>query len=312
MSTGCEEFDLEDGDEELLLQAWREVAYEDQLAASLGVRDDGKTRHAKPFDEKLHPRGQPDNAGEFVRKGDRTAESVATAEPPAVVAEPPSSKPWSTPEQRKLSLELYRDGKDAIDKWERGGGPLPDIAKKLRARKAEHFRQSLTSALSAMTATALERAKRSLVGGFHFHNDTGNLTQQYQLRYRTKQTYELAGWFDMRDGTIDVNGDPSTQAASEIYAHELAHAVDWARGEEQGGRFEFSSTAEWKDAWKQEIDTGHRGAELAGDYPPLSEYAWKDPGEGFAEFGRLVHNNRELAERKFPKCWEAWKKWGLV
>lgn len=247
----------------------------------------------------------------YADKGNRTAKSVATAEPPTAVSEPPADKPWSTPEQRKLSLELYRDGKDAIDRWERSGGKLPEEALNLRSRKADHFRSSLSQALSRMTATALERAKRSLPGGFRFHNDPGNVTQEYQVRYRTKRTDLLGGWFDHQDGTIDVNGDPSSGTAAEIYAHELSHAVDWSRTM-QGEGYECSSSGDWQDAWEREIDATEKTPLSDKPEVRLSEYARKDAREGFAEFGRLVYTDRERAEKDFPRCWDFWKQKGLV
>lgn len=69
MSAVGEDTDLSDDDVAILVECLREIRYEDQLMAALGVRDDDKTRHAMTFDPAKHPRGQPENRGEFAPKG---------------------------------------------------------------------------------------------------------------------------------------------------------------------------------------------------------------------------------------------------
>ncbi len=48
--------------------------------------------------------------------------------------------------------------------------------------------------------------------------------------------------------------------------------------------------------------------------PPakLTDYATTEKNEGFAEFGRAIILEPEMAEKKYPKCFELWKEWDLV
>lgn len=74
-------------------------------------------------------------------------------------------------------------------------------------------------------------------------------------------------------------------------AHAAAHALDNGT----------SDTAEWRDAWQEEISGGN-----------LTRYAASDRKEGFAEFGRLVVKNSASAREHFPQCWGVWESAGIV
>lgn len=95
-------------------------------------------------------------------------------------------------------------------------------------------------------------------------------------------------------GTSELMGANPTGAdvARHTYAHELGHAID-------GPDSELSNSAEWRSAWRIEVDfSGGKG-------PNLTNYARSNPSEGFAEFCRLVYSGDADAgeiQSKFPGC----------
>ena len=107
----------------------------------------------------------------------------------------------------------------------------------------------------------------------------------------------LKGAFD-REGVLHLDGGgvPYGRPArlEEFYGHELAHAID-------GLDHEFSSSREWKQAWKEEIE--HT------DF--LGYNARMKPSEGWAEFGAMVFSGTvSLKDVKdiFPDCLKFWRK----
>lgn len=80
-----------------------------------------------------------------------------------------------------------------------------------------------------------------------------------------------------------------------VYSHEFGHVID-------GPDLEISRSKEWQAAWKKEIVEGKS----------LSQYAESKSQEGFAEFHRLLFQDKKAAAEKFPMCYAVWKKWGLV
>ena len=95
-------------------------------------------------------------------------------------------------------------------------------------------------------------------------------------------------------GNDEISRRPLKQTG--ILAHEIGHVLDLGL---TGKR--ISETPEWEEAWDAEIsDTGNGAA--------LSVYGAQNPGEGWAEFTRLVLTKPDLAVRDFPKCWAIWRK----
>jgi len=112
----------------------------------------------------------------------------------------------------------------------------------------------------------------------------------------------VGGYYNARSGTLVVDGGWEDVEASEIYSHEIAHAIDGP------GRI-FSKTEEWTDAWAEEILEYETHEEF--DWR-LSEYATTSQTEGFCEYHRLFVKDPEKAKSDFPKCWDFLEKRGLV
>jgi hypothetical protein len=121
------------------------------------------------------------------------------------------------------------------------------------------------------------------------------------VRNRAAPELHLDGDFATPGAAGAHGGDQ--QAAAEVYAHELAHAIDGP------GNVASSSTL-WQRAYEAEI--GPRSDKGGG--PRLCRYAQTDQHEGWAEFGRLVYGGRVPlveVERQFPQCTYIWKSAGI-
>jgi hypothetical protein len=87
----------------------------------------------------------------------------------------------------------------------------------------------------------------------------------------------------------------STHVIHGVYAHEICHTLDEDT--------KHSRSKEWQSAWNDEI--------VKGKYAP-SGYSKTSPAEGFAEFGRCLVRDTDLAKKWFPKCYDYWKKQGWL
>ena len=137
----------------------------------------------------------------------------------------------------------------------------------------------------------------------------------------------ISGFCVKRDvGSVAKRGDVHVKISkdnpgvvSKNLAHEFAHSID------AGAK--HSGTQEWSAAWKKELlplkeyPLGDGDSYKAG---ALSDYARKSPGEGFAEFGRLMYSpgmrsdwdpiamkrtpvSQDELGSKFPECYKFWK-----
>lgn len=180
-----------------------------------------------------------------------------------------------------------------------------------------------TEALTRVVSNMPDEAAKHLKGvPIAFHESADGITneiligEEYGRNARAKvQEIVNAGQVmggvvvTMGDGTRRVLVDGGKEAhkgghglrhhASEYYAHELTHIVDYAR---DGGR--HSNTPEWQAAYDAELASGRH-----------TQYATISAMEGFAEFGRAVYSGQyELGKLKtnFPKCWAYFVANGLV
>jgi Phage Mu protein F like protein len=206
--------------------------------------------------------------------------------------------------------------------------------KQLRKQFAEHlgrakltdeqrgkYAQAMVHVLDQMSDTALERvSKHTQFVSFHgSHDDMNNHIVQHfnefpKLQASIKSGTKVGGLYVRRTGKNKVSGlvldgdAPSTDPgyntpASELYSHELMHAVD-------GPHLEISTSAEWQAAWQNEIVARKK----------ISGYASKNEQEGLAEFGRLLYAAKTETRQKhlgnvhtiYPQCVAVLKKYGVI
>jgi len=102
---------------------------------------------------------------------------------------------------------------------------------------------------------------------------------------------------NLEDGLYSVTG-----SEHEVYAHELAHAID-------GPDKEYSGSADWQEAFASEIGYDGRGGPIK-----LTDYGASEPSEGFAEFARTVFGGEaslDMVEKDFPKASQFFRDKGL-
>lgn len=181
----------------------------------------------------------------------------------------------------------------AIDRWIKKS--------KLKPEQASNYRAVMRDTLDGMTPGARDHFLQN-VGEVRFMKDPIAVRKEWARHKLPEKAGLAAFWFEEKDGPVTfmcadggVQGSPGgIGPVRSVYAHEVWHAVD--RGEA------FSGSREWQRAWKKEVGRGSA---------PLTKYATVDPGEGFAEFGRLVISDPQGA-REFPLCWAFFHLKGLA
>ena len=236
------------------------------------------------FDESEHPRGQPENAGEFGSKGGAAGGATAA----------------------KVHPEAHKQISALQASLDRSAHLTPE-------QKA-HYSRSAAGVLGRMTPGMLARFGANVHGEAHFAASAGELKQHLigvaanmnnpAAVEKMKRAGNVGGAFVRRGGkgNFVLDGDRAVSDESPyshhgetegVYAHEFVHAVD---GAVKGRR--LSDSAAWQEAFK---------AELAGG--KLTRYAGTDPSEGFAEFGRVLLSGKFDAaaiRQEFPKCHAFW------
>lgn len=147
---------------------------------------------------------------------------------------------------------------------------------------------------------------------FNWYGSTQELTDTMASTHKSFAAIQArggtaGGGYDANSG-LHLDGDEEKGSyrvsRDELYAHEMAHAID-------GPRLEYSNSPEWTSAWAEEIGDQRP---VEGQKAKLTNYATTSSREGFAEFGRLIYGaNRSRAkiETMFPKCVAFWKKAGI-
>lgn len=272
------------------------------------------------WNEADHPRGQPENAGQFSPTGGRGAKSPSSGRESwdslmrkALAA---SAKPL--PDERSTSKPSHKDAIAAAAK-------SPEHAKQLKAahlRLGESLRSSsitpeqrqryFKSASAAMTKMSTGALKRLLANTERFEF-VGSMEEVAQAQARmsgqpAKAGQRIAAFCRIAkgqrahlvlDGGTDTGekGESGTAdsdlTSTHVYAHEMAHAID---------NHEYSRDPEWRQCY----------GEIVRSPNPPSQYATRNDVEAFAEFGRLAMLKPDVAEKNFPKCWQFWKSRGLV
>lgn len=265
------------------------------------------TRRYSMWDESKHPRGQPQNSGEFAV----VANKQQKPSPDTVSYEP--GKGMVSPGFARL---LSNAANDALHHGVSEG----NVAKYLHA---------LRIIVSGMQKPAQDELATNL-SSIKFYNSVKDLTAD-QMAFLKARNEPVPAWMESGEGvvggcydselkTLFVDGaDPMMELRMpEIYCHELSHALD-------GPQHQFSGDKAWREiAWKEIVPpSGQKGVTDANGHVlpppahdtvqyPLSRYACVGPHEAWAEFGRLALTNPTRAERDFPRCWGYWKSKGLI
>lgn len=269
----------------------------------------GPTRQRYEWQPGDHPRGQPDNPGQFapgggaqaarkkgggkppVKKGSpRKKKEAPKEEAAAPPAEPPKGPPkppgggGSEEEHHQRVKELH----EGIDK-------ALDEAAITPARKRE-FGQTAKDNLGKMTREAVQRLHAN-VKEWKFYQTHDSLTKAFREKYPDAEVGLLKGCYD-KDGTLHLNGGgrlfDREAPLSEFYAHEMTHAVD-------GLDHHVSGSDAWGKAWN---------AEKAF----LNENGQSKRSEGLAEFGQMVVGTditRDDVREVMPRCLKVWEANGL-
>lgn len=255
------------------------------------------------FDASKHPRGQPENAGEFAPKGaGQTSGNIGkhpgTSE---MVAE--------EPDLTALSDDWYMAQKN----------------RHVTPQKRSWIADGLKKALEMMTPLMRRKALANMNGEPQFYETIQDVTEEADRLAGREQTgknldHTVGGWFGLvrQTGKGELHVDwshPNLMYLSPtvdnpetgvifLYAHELAHAAD--------GVDEFSGTPEWKSAYAEEIDlpdaplTKNSTSGAHGDDQYVGAF------EGFADFMATALVAPREAEERFPKCWAYCVAKGLV
>jgi hypothetical protein len=231
------------------------------------------------------PKGEVDPVAEGAGSLSSMMDLMKRTEPTKPAAEPEPDKP-SPSRAHSLEAAHFRLD-DALNRHAALG-----------ETKRQACRATASQVLHALPAKALERFNKG-AREYRFYGSCQDLTKgalpPSQLAAFAGKI--AGGGYDGSRKRLHLDGDtPRGQPARELYAHEFGHAVD-------GPEYEISSSPEWQEAYQSEIKPGG-----------LSDYAKTLPREGFAEFFRLVHGtdtDRAEIVKRFPKCSDVFKKWGI-
>lgn len=219
----------------------------------------------------------------------------------------PSALARPTDEAAAKAWDGHRDKAGMlVSEWLRRSSLPPE--------KTERYGHAAATALDGMPAPCLAKFLERC-GRIDFHLSVSDITDAFAKISGKRPNAPIGGFFTYfkgdeqgeiaLDGGADTGeaydmGGASAEDAAGIYAHEFTHAID-------GPNKTYSSTPAWQQAAAKEILRPPYADEF-----PLSKYGAKNPNEAFAEYGRLLLNNPPVARERFPKCYAAWKEFGLL
>jgi hypothetical protein len=280
----------------------------------------GEPPGAAPFawDESKHPRGQPENAGQFGPGGGAAKTPAAEGgwfqRAALKVAEKVfGPTPAHTPH---VPLDAAGDRGTVLDRPRLPveTGPVPAAEHARNLAKLQGLTTAGTGAHAGAAASVLPRVPpravryaASELAEVLYHDTPADLLREMATRWEQVAAEMAAselnptGMYDSLHGVLQLDGpkpgtDPAWSAAGTL-AHELGHAVD-------GYDNRFSDSEGWKAAWGAEVRRGLG----------LSAYAMLSPAEGFAEFARAAwagHVAPADLEKQLPRCSAFWKEHGL-
>lgn len=218
-----------------------------------------------------------------------------------------------SPERKKLVDAFIRKFQRSADS---NFGIAPD--------RLEEYVATAQQVAEKMTDTMLQRANENTLG-VSWYKHVDDLTLKFMPKKDLSEKGRIGGaWVESHQSKGHLHLDGPFESGSQLreldhlYAHEFGHAFDGNPGGSQlhpyridryggdpvrPGSPMLSDTRIWSDAHLAEIDT---------DDIALSKYAQTSHSEGFAEYARLVLTDPDTAREKFPKCWRAWQKFGLL
>lgn len=169
------------------------------------------------------------------------------------------------------------------------------------------YRKSIGRVIGTMTDEAQRRLDRAVKDAV-FYDSAQEITEAWRYRFKLTDAQEIGGVWDSGKDIIHLDGGYSShggaaQKIDELYAHEFTHAID------DGDH--IANSDDWQEAWAEEInpDIPEAGKPLN---IKLTKYAGTSPYEGLAEFGRLIFLGRYSEAKKYPKCYEVFRKHGLT
>ncbi len=245
------------------------------------ARASRRSRIRAGFDETKHPRADDGKFGEG-GGGERESGSAAAKQTQSILKV----------EGKGLSAEQKKTYSEAVGKVV---AIIPDVGhERIQANlKSAQFYADRQSMIDGTFDAALESRPWYLkVGDKVFRSKK---VAEIERQLWSLEHKELGGAFER--GVIHLDGDAEGISHSEIYSHELGHAID-------GSNHELSGSDEWKSAWSKEI--------VSGD--GLTAYATVKPSEGFAEFCRAIYGgaiDAAKVEKRMPKCAAFFKSKGL-
>lgn len=200
---------------------------------------------------------------------------------------------------RDVKTESLDELEEKMDAGIESSGLSPELKELNKKRTLE--------AMGKFGGKAIERINRNMKA-VKYYPDKWALLAEGVKRYGEGQRNNIfgcVGMYDPRDGTMLLVGTDRGERMTGTNLHEMVHALD-------GPNWEHSQSEEWDEAYKAEIANGqvsHYGSSKNG-----REHN-KDLMEGFAEFGRVLHQGEKSLEeiqQKFPQSWAYWEKEGLL
>ena len=240
------------------------------------------------FDPDKHPRGQPENRGQFVRAD--FGELRFTDDEPLAASGSGSDE---AEHHRRVATRM-------LDEAFSQASHIPP-------RLIATYREESNLVLAGMGTEALRRWTTN-VKAIQCHLSLDALRDALAERFRKLHPNTVAvairlsprnSDFELHLDGGDDTGQIATRYTAEVYAHEFAHVVDV----NPKNALLHSVRSYWTDAWQ---------AELVPLEKLISRRGRKEPAEGFAEFGRWAWLYQTAAKHHCPRCWEFWAGEGLV
>ncbi len=188
----------------------------------------------------------------------------------------------------------------------------PVFGEPLKEHEVAAFRSAFSATLGGLNEKAITSLESNLEDA-HFYPNSLWLTHKIAgAKHAQEGKLGVHGAWEYSEqtgsGKLHLDGgvgDKATRLTPEairhVYAHEVAHAIDWVPDSAGGGGHAISSTTKWGEAYAAELKSGS-----------LSTYATTSASEGFAEFGRLANHSPAIARERFPRCAAVWAEHGLI
>lgn len=193
-------------------------------------------------------------------------------------------------ERRATDSKASRDR--AVARMDRIIDAHTTLSPEAKAKYKSEFKKAVNKMPGKAVDEILENVKK-----VKFYENTTELSKE-RFPALHAQGKQAGGAYNQQEGRISLDGDHQGVPASEIYTHEMGHAIDH--------NWKHSNSKEWTEAWTAEC----RDARVVPTH-----YAKTSAREGFAEFCRLAFkgpNNRKTLQEKFPRMYTYFERNGYV